>query len=221
MATKALLAELSGVARRHHSWDVRFESAAGVEVTRKVRGGVRVDLVVQGEEEMLELDADGVLEPRTLRPLFVSDVVAAVPESAVWSPFDSEQQLREALVGTARVAYSTGPSGKAFLDLLERWGLEQVMEERLVRAAPGTPVGSLLAAGQADLGFQQRSELADLAGIRVLGPLPGTARIRSTFSGALLARAAKPALAREVLGFLGSEEVEGRVVAAGMMLARA
>ena len=93
------------------------------------------------------------------------------------------------------------------------------MSAKLVQAAPGTPVGSLLADGAADLGFQQRSELSDLAGIRVLGPLPGAAAIRSTFSGAVLARSGDPDAAREVLGYFGSAGAEEHVLSAGMALA--
>ena len=77
----------------------------------------------------------------------------------------------------------------------------------------------MLAGGDADLGFQQRSELSGIAGTRVLGPLPGEAAIRSTFSGAVLARSTNAETAREVLEFLQSKDAEDYVLAAGMMLA--
>jgi molybdate transport system substrate-binding protein len=77
----------------------------------------------------------------------------------------------------------------------------------------------LLADGEADLGFQQRSELLDLAAIRILGPLPGAAATRSTFSGAVLARSTDPESAREVLSFFKSTDAEEHVITAGMMIA--
>jgi molybdate transport system substrate-binding protein len=61
--------------------------------------------------------------------------------------------------------------------------------------------------------------LSQVAGIRVLGPLPGAAAIRSTFSGAVLARSAHSRSAGDVLRFFGSKHVEEHVRAAGMMLA--
>lgn len=219
MATKGLLAELSDALRRRRSWSVRFESAGGVEVAREIRAGAEADLAVLSEDEMAELEADGLFEAGTLRPLFVSDVVAAVPEDAASVPLTTEEDLRRALAGASRIAYSTGPSGKAFLDLVESWGLADVVRPRLVQAPPGTPIGSLLADGEADLGFQQVSELSDLAGIRVLGPLPGAAAIRTTFSGAVLARSTRADRAREVLGFLGSTEAHDIITAAGMAIA--
>jgi molybdate transport system substrate-binding protein len=219
MATKGLLADLSDALRRHSSLSVHFEAAGGIEVARNIRAGAQADLVVLSVEEMSDLDADGLFEPGTLRPLFVSDVVAAVPEAAAAVPFSTEQDLRAALIHAGRIAYSTGPSGRALVDLIARWELVEVVEHKLVHAAPGMPVGTLLAGGDADLGFQQRSELSGLAGIRVLGPLPGAAAIRSTFSGAVLARSRSTESALAVLEFLESKDAEELVTAAGMMIA--
>jgi molybdate transport system substrate-binding protein len=219
MATKALLADLCDALWRRRTLSVQFESAGGIEVARSIRAGAKADLAVLSEEEMSDLAADALFEPGTLQPLFVSDVVAAVPEDLAAVPLATEKDLRAALVGAGRIAYSTGPSGKALRDLIERWDLVGVVEHKLVQARPGTPVASLLAEGGADLGFQQRSELSDLARIRVLGPLPGAAAIRSTFSGAVLARSTNSDSAREVLSFFGSKDAEEHVLAAGMMIA--
>jgi molybdate transport system substrate-binding protein len=142
-----------------------------------------------------------------------------VPQDAAPVPLSTEEDLRAALINADRIAYSTGPSGKAVVDLIERWQLAEVVQFKLRRARPGTPVASLLARGEADLGFQQRSELSALAGIRVLGTLPGAAAIRSTFSGAVLARSTNTVTAREVLRFLSSKDAEELVLAAGMMIA--
>jgi molybdate transport system substrate-binding protein len=216
MATKVLLADLGETLRRCRPLEVHFESAGGVEVVRSIRDGARADLAVLGEDQMADLESDGLLLPGTLRPLFVSDVVAAVAEGTAPLPLSTEDDLRAALAGARRIAYSTGPSGQAFLDLLERWELAVDVGPKLVRAVPGSPVGSLVADGEADLGLQQRSELSGVAGVRVLGPLPGAAALRSTFSGAVLTQARVAVPAREVLDFLASDEVTQHVDSAGM-----
>jgi molybdate transport system substrate-binding protein len=215
MATKELLTEL-GAALRRRSQLVEFESAGGLEVARNIRAGAHADLAVLGSEQMADLDAEGHLVPGTLRPLFVSDVMAAVPERAAPIPLSSEDDLRAALIGAGRIACSTGPSGTALVELLERWNLSEIVAPKLVRAEPGKPVANLLLSGAADLGFQQRSELANVAGVRVLGALPGAAAIRSTFDGAVLARSTNKAQAQDVLRFLGSDEADELVRAAGM-----
>jgi molybdate transport system substrate-binding protein len=218
MATMGLLAELGDALRHRRQLSVHFESAAGVEVAANIRAGAQADLAVLSRQAMSDLDADGLLEVGTLRPLFVSDVVAAVPEGVAAVPFSTEEDLRGALSAAGRIAYSTGPSGRGLVELIEHWQLGDVVQHKLVRAGPGTPVGRLLAGGEADLGFQQRSELSEVAGIRVLGPLPGAAAIRSTFSGAVLARSTNKKSACDVLSFFESKDAEEFVLAAGMTL---
>lgn len=219
MATKRLLADLGAVLAQRCSLSVRFESTGGVEVARQIRAGAQADVVVLSQQQLADLDAEDLLEAGTLRPLFVSDVVAAVTDRVDPPAFRSEDDLRAVLHRAGRIAYSTGPSGDGLLELIERWRLVDVVRHKLVRAEPGTPVGTLLANGDADLGFQQRSEFTDVDGVRVLGPLPGTAAIRSTFSGAVLARSRNTQPARDVLAFLASEHAEQHIVDAGMLIA--
>ena len=57
----------------------------------------------------------------------------------------------------ASIGYSTGPSGIALKRLFERWGIADEIEQRLVQAPPGVPVGTLVARGEVELGFQQLS----------------------------------------------------------------
>jgi molybdate transport system substrate-binding protein len=219
MATKSLLATLTEAWLRQCSLPVHFESAGGVEIAARIRAGARADVAVLSNDQMADLDADGLFEEGTLRPMFVSDVVAAVPRDTSSMPLSTEADLKAALRGAGRIAYSTGPSGKAVIDLLERWGLLEVVNNRLVQARPGTPVARLLAGGEADLGFQQASEFSDVAGVRVLGSLPGSAAIRSTFGGAVLDRSTNKACANKLLEFFTSGEVQEHVVAAGMTAA--
>ncbi|MBV8764287.1 MAG: substrate-binding domain-containing protein, partial [Hyphomicrobiales bacterium] len=77
---------------------------------------------------------------------------------------------------------------------------------RLVQAPPGVPVGSLLARGEADLGFQQLSELLDIPGVEVLGLLPAGIQSETVFSVGICSRCGKLDEARELIGFLTSPE---------------
>jgi molybdate transport system substrate-binding protein len=116
----------------------------------------------------------------------------------------SADALRAAVLQAGRIAYSTGPSGVALMALFERWGITQALQGRLVQARPGVPVGSLIAEGAADLGFQQLSELLHVEGLALLGPMPPGLEIVTTFSGAVGAHSRQPALARQVLDFFAS-----------------
>jgi len=108
-----------------------------------------------------------------------------------------------------RIAYSTGPSGTALMALFERWGIAGEIGSRLVQAPPGVPVASLLARGEAELGFQQLSELIGFEGIALIGPLPPEVQITTVFSAAPAVPdigGAQPEAVRALLAFMGSAE---------------
>ncbi len=214
MATRNLLASLTAELERTHGVRVRFEAGGGVEVVRRLREGAAADLAVLADDALRELDADGLLVPASRRRLFTSAVVAAVAEGSDAPSIGSTDELRTALRRARRVVHSTGPSGAAIVRLVRDWDLAGHLAGRLVQADPGVPVGSLLRDG--DLGFQQRSELAGLPGVRVLGELPGEAAVTSCFSGAVPAASRRQDEATEVLDLLGAPELSRIVVAAGL-----
>ncbi|MFF8617418.1 substrate-binding domain-containing protein [Streptomyces sp. NPDC015350] len=216
MATRPILAELSEHIRLAHRIPVRFEAAGGVETARRVREGAEADLLVLADGALAALEKEGHLLAGTVRPLWISQVVTAVPEGTPVPALGSESDLRAALLSAERIAYSTGPSGTALIDLIGRLDLTDTLRHRLIQAAPGVPVGSLLSSGQADLAFQQHSELMDLPGVVVVGPLPGDTAINSLFSGGVLTSSTQPVRAREVLDLLGSDTASKTARARGM-----
>lgn len=216
MATRPILAELSERIRNAHGIPVRFEAAGGVETARRVREGAEADLLVLADGALSALAKEGHLLPDTVRPLWISQVVAAVPEGAPIPALGSASDLRTALLSARSIAYSTGPSGTALIDLISRLDLIDTLAGRLVQAPPGVPAGSLLSSGQADLAFQQHSELMDLPGVAVIGPLPGDTAISSLFSAGVLTSSTQPTRALEVLDLLASDTATKTARARGM-----
>ncbi|WP_017242062.1 substrate-binding domain-containing protein [Streptomyces sp. SS] len=216
MATRPILAELSEHIRNAHGIPVRFEAAGGVETARRVREGAEADLLVLADGALSALAQEGHLLPDTVRPLWISQVVAAVPEGAPIPALGSASDLRTALLSARSIAYSTGPSGTALIDLISRLDLTDTLAGRLVQAPPGVPAGSLLSSGQADLAFQQHSELMDLPGVAVIGPLPGDTAISSLFSAGVLTSSTQPTRALEVLDLLASDTATKTARARGM-----
>jgi molybdate transport system substrate-binding protein len=116
----------------------------------------------------------------------------------------SEAEVKAAVLAATSLSYSTGPSGVYLEQLFARWGILEQIRPRIVVPPPGVPVGSLVAEGSAALGFQQLSELMNLQGIEVLGPLPEAIQTITVFAGGVCAASAQPAAARALLAYLAA-----------------
>ena len=208
MATKALLADLATQFEAQGGTPVRVESVGGVDAAKRVQAGEAFDIVMLASNAIDTLLSSGKLQAGSRADIVHSGVAVAVRAGAVQPDIGSEDAVRAAVLAAPRLAYSTGPSGVQLAKLFERWGIAAQIADRIVTAPPGVPVGSLVAAGDVDLGFQQYSELMSLPGITVLGPLPAAVQITTTFSAGLAATCTRPAEAQAFIDFIGSAAVD-------------
>jgi molybdate transport system substrate-binding protein len=129
-------------------------------------------------------------------------VSIAVPSGGTRPDVSSEAAVKAAVLAASSLSYSTGPSGVYLEQLFARWGILETIRPRIVVPPPGIPVGSLVAGGEAALGFQQLSELLNVAGIEVLGPLPAAIQTITTFSGGISVRCEQPERAAQLLNYM-------------------
>jgi molybdate transport system substrate-binding protein len=114
------------------------------------------------------------------------------------------------------VAYSDSASGEYIKQkLMDKLGIRQQMEGKAAQI-PATPVGEIIAHGEADFGCQQRSELKPVQGIDIVGLLPPEVQKRTEFSGAVVRGAAHPEAARALLRFLASPANAPAIEATGL-----
>ena len=202
MATKPLLADLARLFEAQApEFSVQIESVGGVDAAKRVQAGEAFDCVVLASNAIDTLLQDGKLVAGSRTDLVHSGVAVAVPAGAPCPDIASEDALKQAVLQANSLGYSTGPSGVQLAKLFERWGITEQIKAKLVQAPPGVPVGALIAQGQVALGFQQLSEMRGVAGITVLGPLPGAVQITTTFSGGISANSTQPQAVQALLAF--------------------
>ena len=204
MATRRLLTELAQAWQREGGTPLALESVGGVDAARRVQAGEAFDAVFLASDALDALEAAGWLAPGSRVDLARSGVAVAVRAGAPHPDITTEAAVRRAIEEAASIAYSTGPSGTALLRLFARWGIAEAVQDRTVQAPPGVPVGELVARGEAELGFQQWSELMHLGGIDVLGPLPRAIQIETVFSGAVAATSQRADAVHALLRFMAS-----------------
>jgi len=71
---------------------------------------------------------------------------------------------------------------------------------------PAVPVASIVAKGEAEIGFQQISELLPVGGVEVVGPLPDAVQKITVFSAAVTANAQSPDAGKALIDFLASAD---------------
>ena len=206
MATRQLLGQLASMFTQQTGWALALESVGGVDAARRVAAGEPFDVVFLASEAIDKLLALGYINPNSKRDLANSGVAVAVRSGMPQPDISTEAAVRQAVLAAPSLSYSTGPSGVALMKLFEHWGIAETIRDRIVVPPPGVPVGSLIAQGQVALGFQQLSELMDVEGITVLGPLPPEIQITTTFSAACCTTSTQASAVQALLDFMAGPE---------------
>ena len=170
-----------------------------VQMMTRLRGGEATDVVILSAAALDELIDAGIVAERC--DLAKAGVGVAVRAGALKPDIGSGEALKRAVLAAKSVVYSTGPSGIYLSGLFQRMGIAGQIEAK-VRQVQGEPAGAVVARGEAEIGFQQMSELLPVEGIDVVGPLPPDIQQITVFAAGLHARAKEPAAARALIRFL-------------------
>jgi molybdate transport system substrate-binding protein len=187
--------------------------------TRLARGET-TDIVILDGKAADELAVRGVVDGSSKVTLARSQIGMVVRAGAAKPDITSVAAFRDALIAAKSIAYSDSGSGTYLSTMLfAKLGLaDQVLpKSRKVRGPPsGEPVAAVIARGEAEIGFQQVSELIHTEGVTVVGAIPAELQPGFTFAGALTRNAKEVEAGRALLGFLASAEAATVVTKLGL-----
>ena len=203
---KSVMLELVPVFERARSTKIAVTWGSTNALLKDIKGGVGGDVAVLTAEAVDELIEQGKAVAGSRVDLARSRIGVAVRKGAKQPDIASPEALKRALIAASSIAHSkTGLSGLYFPTVLARLGIADAIKSKIVTPDPGTPVGEVVANGDAEIGIQQISELLPVPGIEIVGPLPEPLQKITTFSGGVLAAAKEPSLAEALLKFVAAE----------------
>ena len=174
------------------------------------------DAVILARSGLDKLVAEGKIVPDTAIDLGLSRIAVAVRAGAPVPDISTPDAVRATLLKARSVAWSDSASGVYIQStMLGRLGIADQVRPK-GRMIPATPVGEIVARGEAEIGLQQLSELKPVKGIRIVGLLPDALQKVTAFSGGVVAYSPHQAQARALLTYLSSPQADAAIRASGL-----
>jgi molybdate transport system substrate-binding protein len=183
---------------------IRLERGEPADVLIMV-GYALGDLVKQGK-----VIADSPVD------LVKSPIGIAVKSGTPKPDISSVDAVKRALLATKSIAYSDSASGVyVSTEMFEKLGIADAMKDK-ARKIPATPVGEIVARGDAEIGFQQISELKSVQGIDIVGQLPPELQKITVFSAGIASASKEPDAGKALIKFLASPAASTAIIKSGM-----
>jgi molybdate transport system substrate-binding protein len=185
-------------------------------IAKRVSDGEVVDVVFSTAPNIDKLILAGKLVAGSRADFAKSSVGVAVRSGLPKPDISSGEAVKRTVLSAKSVAYSSGASGFYLAELFKKMGIADQIKDKVKQPASGAQIGELVARGEADLGFQQVSELLHVKGIDYLGPLPADIQNITVFSAGLHAAAPAPDTAKALVKFLTAPEASPMIKKMGM-----
>jgi molybdate transport system substrate-binding protein len=185
-------------------------------IPMRLERGEPADVLIMVGYALGDLAKNGKVIPDSRVDLVKSGIGVAVKAGAPKPDISSADTLKRALLAAKSVAYSDSASGVyVSTEMFKKLGIENEMKDK-ARMIPATPVGEIVAHGDAEIGFQQISELKPVKGIDIVGPLPGDLQKITVFAAGIATASKEPEAGKALIKFLTSKDASAEIVKSGL-----
>jgi len=185
-------------------------------IPNRMDRGEPVDVLIMVREALDGLADRGKVVPDSRVDLARSSIAMAVKAGAPRPDISTMDAFRKTLTEAKSIAYSDSASGVYLQNVLfPRLGMADLkIKSRMI---PAEPVGKVVARGEAEIGFQQLSELKHAhEGITIVGLIPFEAQKITLFSAGIAAAAPQPVAGKQLIDFLSSPEAQPAITHTGL-----
>jgi len=173
-----------------------------LDANKRLAAGETYDLLIMSSGSIDEHIKAGKVAAGSRVDLARSGVGVAVGKGVAKPDISSVEALKKSLLAAKSIGYSTGPSGVYIVTVFDKLGIADEIKGKLKQTPTGVFVGTIIANGEAELGFQQVSELSHFPGIDYVGPLPAEVQRFTMFSSGVIASAKEAEAAKSLVKFI-------------------
>ena len=185
-------------------------------IPMRLERGEPADVLILVGYALGDLIKQGKVAADSRVDLVKSKIGVAVKSGAPKPDISSPDALKRALLAAKSVAYSDSASGVYIsTEMFKKLGIVDEMKDK-ARKIPATPVAEIVAHGDAEIGFQQISELKPVAGIDIVGPLPDALQKVTVFSAGIASVSKEPDAGKALIKFLASPAARDTIIKSGL-----
>jgi molybdate transport system substrate-binding protein len=182
----------------------------------RLERGEPADVLIMVGYALGDLIKQGKVVSESRVDLVNSPIGIAVKSGAPKPDISSADSVKQALLAAKTIAYSDSASGVyVSTEMFAKLGITDAMKDK-ARKIPATPVGEIVAKGDAEIGLQQISELKPVAGIDIVGPLPDALQKITVFSAGIATVSKQPDAGKALISFFASPEARDTLVKSGL-----
>jgi molybdate transport system substrate-binding protein len=187
-----------------------FIWATAPMLTRRLQAGEKTDVMILNRAGIETMVKEGRVAAGSPVKLAGSPVALAVKAGTAKPDISTPEALKQTLLAAKSVSYTDpaagGASGVYFAQLIEKLGIAKEVNAKNTYPPAGGFSGALLLTGQAEIAIQQKPELLHIAGIEIIGQLPGDLNMVTVFAAGIETTSPNAAAARKLIAFLQSQE---------------
>ncbi len=188
---------------------------SSVALMDRIHKGESADVAIITDASIATLIGQGKVVADSRRDLAAAGIGLAVRAGAARPDISTPEALKHALSAAKSIAYTvTGASGLHFADVIERLGIADKVNAKATRR--DGLAGERAARGDVDIAVQQISELMQVKGIDIIGPLPDALQKVSVFSAGIFTTAKNVANAAALIAWLSTPETAAIIKAKGL-----
>jgi molybdate transport system substrate-binding protein len=217
VALKSVLDELAPAYEKASGNKLTITYGLAAEMKKRVLAGETADVVMLTRAMMEDLQKQAKLAGG-LVDVAGTPVAVAARAGAPKPDIGTVEAFKKALLAAKSIVYADpakgGLSGVVFARALDRLGIAEQMKAKTI-LVPGAQAAELVAKGEAELGVGQASEIVPVAGVQLVGPLPGELASVTRFTAAVGAGSGSPDAAKSLIEFLTAPQSAPRFLAKG------